>query len=65
MTDRDVLELLNMFMTAAQLAKSRNKYECNNNLSEAVLIELFKKAFPSLQNNINGQSVIKKILSQN
>ncbi len=54
-----------MFTTAAQIAKSRNKYEYNINLNEAMLNELFKKAFPSMQNDINRQSVIKKILSQN
>ena len=27
MTDKDALELLNMFTTAAQIAKSRNKFE--------------------------------------
>ncbi|MCD7878772.1 MAG: hypothetical protein LUG16_02425 [Candidatus Gastranaerophilales bacterium] len=65
MTDKDVLELLNMFTTAVQIAKSRNKYEYNINLNEAMLNELFKKAFPSMQNDINRQSIIKKILSQN
>ncbi len=65
MTDKDVLELLNMFTTAVQIAKSRNKHEYNINLNEAMLNELFKKAFPSMQNDINRQSIIKKILSQN
>ena len=35
-----------MFTTAAQIAKSKNKIEYHMNLNEAVLNELFKKAFP-------------------
>ena len=34
MTDKDALELLNMFTTAAQIAKSRNKFEYTLNLNE-------------------------------
>lgn len=63
MTDKDALELLNMFTTAAQIAKSKNKYEFHLKMSEAALIELLKRAFPSLQNNINISNIAKNILS--
>lgn len=62
MTDKEALELLNMFTTAAQIAKSKNKHEFHLKMSEAVLVELLKKAFPSLKNNINTVSIAKKIL---
>lgn len=62
MTDKDALELLNMFTTAAQIAKSKNKQEFHLKMNEAVLVELLKKAFPSLKNNINTVSIAKKIL---
>lgn len=63
MTDKDALELLNMFTTAAQIAKSRNKYEYHLKMDEAVLIELLKKAFPSMHRNINIASIAKNILN--
>lgn len=62
MTDKDALELLNMFTTAAQIAKSRNKQEFRLKMSEATLVELLKKAFPSLKNNINTINIAKNIL---
>ncbi len=62
MTDKDALELLNMFTTAAQIAKSRNKVEYNLKMNEAMLTELLKKAFPSLADNINTLNIAKKIL---
>lgn len=65
MTDKDALELLNMFTTAAQLAKSRNKYEYNLKMNETELIELLKKAFPSLKNNANIKNIAKNILESN
>lgn len=63
MTDREALELLNMFITATQIAKSKNKHEFHLKMSEAALIELLKKAFPSLQNNINISNIAKHILN--
>lgn len=63
MTDRDALELLNMFTTAAQIAKSRNRHEFHLKMDEATLIVLFKKAFPSMQNNINTINIVKNILN--
>ncbi len=63
MTDKDALELLNMFTTAAQIAKSRNKYEFHLKMQEAVLVELLKKAFPSSRNNINYVNIANKILN--
>ncbi len=65
MTDKDALELLNMFTTAAQIAKSRNKFEYHLNLNEALLNELFKKAFPLMKDDINRQCIIKKLLANN
>lgn len=62
MTDRDALELLNMFTTAAQIAKSRNRYEYHLKMDESTLIELLKKAFPSLKNNVNIANIAKSIL---
>ena len=56
MTDKDALELLNMFTTAAQIAKSRNKFEYTLNLNENDLNELFKKAFPFMKDNVSKQN---------
>lgn len=63
MTDKEALELLNMFTTAAQIAKSRNKVEYNLKMNEVTLTELLKKAFPSLRDNINISSIVKNILN--
>ncbi len=65
MTDKDALELLNMFATAVQIAKSRNKFEYQMNLNEAILDEMFKKAFPFMRDDLNRQSLIKKLMSNN
>lgn len=64
MTDKDALELLNMFTTAAQIAKSRNTQEFHLKMDEAALVELLKKAFPSLNKNINTINIAKKILGE-
>ncbi len=64
MTYKDALELLNMYTTAAQIAKSKNKHEFHLKMDEATLIELLKKAFPSLQNNINIANIAKSILEE-
>ncbi len=53
MNYKDALELQNMFTTAAQIAKARNKNECNFQIQEDVFIEFFKKAFPTLKNNVD------------
>lgn len=63
MTDKDALELLNMFTTAAQIAKSRNKREFHLKMTEATLIELLKKAFPAKRNDVNFANIAKSILS--
>ena len=63
MIDKDVLELLNMYTAAAQLAKSRNKYEYHEKMNEVVLTELLKKAFPALRNDINVMILAKSILN--
>lgn len=63
MTDKDALELLNMFTTAAQLAKSRNKFEYNLKMDETVLMELLIKAFPAMRDNVNLKNIAKNILN--
>lgn len=63
MTDKDALELLNMFTTAAQLAKSRNTHEFCLKMNETVLAELLKKAFPAMKNNVNIMNIAKNILN--
>lgn len=59
MNYKDALELQNMYTTAAQLAKARNQYEYTLKLREAAFIELFKKAFPTLRDNINFINIAK------
>ena len=51
--DKDALQILNMFMTATQMAKSRNVIEFRYHVQRAALLELFKKAFPFIQNEAN------------
>lgn len=63
MTDKDALELLNMFTTAAQIAKSRNAHEFRLKMNEAVLVELLKKAFPAMKNDANIANLAKNILN--
>lgn len=63
MTDRDVLELLSMFTTAAQIAKSRNKVDYKLKIDEATLVQLFKKAFPSLKNEVTVAKIVKDIMA--
>ncbi len=65
MTDRDALELLNMFTTAAQIAKSKNKVEYNLKMDEVLMAELLKKAFPAMKNNANIIKIAKNILKYN
>ncbi len=63
MTDKDALELLNMFVTAAQIAKARNKYEYHLKINEAILVEWLKKAYPSKKDSINFAALAKNILA--
>lgn len=63
MTDKDALELLNMFTTAAQLAKTKNTHEFHLKMNETVLVELLKKAFPAMKNNVNIVNIAKNILN--
>lgn len=51
--DKEALQMLNMFMTATQMAKSRNAFEYHYHVQRAALLELFKKAFPFIQNEAN------------
>ena len=64
MTDRDVLELLNIFTTAAQIAKTRNKHEYHLKITETAMIELLKKAFPSIKNEIKIANIAKNIINE-
>lgn len=63
MTDKDALELLNMFTTAAQIAKSRNTQEFHLKMDEATLVELLKKAYPAMKKNMNIINIAKNILN--
>ena len=63
MTYKDALELLNIFTTSAQIAKSRNTKEYHLNIDEATLIELLKKAFPRIKNEVNIVNIAKSILN--
>lgn len=56
--DKEALQILNMFMTATQIAKSRNAFEFHYNVKRAALIELFKKAFPYIQNESNLLNIV-------
>lgn len=64
MSYKDALELLNMFTMAAQIAKSKNKYEVHLDIDEATLAELLKKAFPSLKNKKDVINIAREILEQ-
>jgi len=52
-----------MFTTAAQIAKSQNKYEYHLKMDEATLVELLKKAFPKMKDSTNILSLAKQILN--
>lgn len=62
MTDKEALELLNMYTTAAQLAKARNTHEFRLKMNETVLVELLKKAFPAMKNDVKIVNIAKNIL---
>lgn len=62
MTDKDVLELLNMFTTAAQIAKAKNTVEYKLEMDEFALAELLKKAFPSISGNTDVLNMARNIL---
>ena len=60
---KDALELQNMFTTAAQLAKIKNKHEFHLKMTEATLVELLKKAFPTIKDEITIINLAKTILN--
>jgi len=64
MNYKEALELQNMFTTAAQIAKSRNQCEYNIKIQEAVFVEMFKKAFPAMSDNINLLNIAKSIYNR-
>ena len=47
--DKEALQILNMFMNATQNAKLKN-IEVNYHIERETLFQLFKKAFPLIQN---------------
>ena len=59
MNYKDALELQSMYTTAAQIAKSANRYEFNYQIQEALFMEFFKKAFPSYRDYINMHIIMK------
>lgn len=42
-----------IYTTAAQLAKSRNTNTFHLKINKAILVELLKKAFPLMKNDVN------------
>ena len=56
--DKEALQMLNMFMTATQIAKSKNVIEFRYHVKRATLLELFKKAFPFIQNEANLLNIV-------
>ena len=62
MTEKDILELQNIYTIAAQTAKKNNKFEYKLKMQENKFIELFKKAFPNMKDNINTADIAKSIL---
>ena len=62
MSAEDALELLNMFTTAAQMAKLKNKKEIHLEVDESYLISLLKKAYPKINDNNKLAQLAKNIL---
>lgn len=60
--DKEALQMLNMFMTATQIAKTKNVYELSYNIERKTLIELFKKAFPFIKNETSLLSFVDMAL---
>lgn len=65
MNYKEALEIQNMFTTAAQIAKARNKYEYHLKINEAALIKLLKKAFPKMKDDTSISNFAREILSNN
>lgn len=61
MRDKDALELLNMFTLAAQNAKAKNKYEFQLKIDENALMQILRKAFPSMKST-NIKNLANNIL---
>ncbi len=51
--NNNALQMLNMFKTATQIAQARNVYEFRYHIQRAALLELFKRAFPYIQDEAN------------
>lgn len=65
MTDKDILELQNMFTIAAQIAKSKDRLNYVLNLDESTFIEYLKQAFPYIKEEKKLIKLAKTILSAN
>jgi len=63
MNDKDALELLNMYTTATQIAKSKNQYEYHLKIDESLLVDYLKLAFPNLRKRMNVSLIAKTILN--
>ncbi len=58
-------ELLNIFTKAANIAKARNRQVFNEEISDAVKMELLKQVFPQNKDLINILAAIKNITNAN
>ena len=63
MTDKDVVELQNIFTTAAQIAKSKDKINYVLKMDEDTLIGYLKQAFPKLKDKDKITYLAKTILN--
>ena len=57
--NNNALQMLNMFKTATQIAQAKNVYEFRYQVQRAVLLELFKKAFPYIQDETNLLNLVE------
>ena len=51
--NNNALQMLNMFKTATQIAQARNVHEFRYHVQRSALLELFKRAFPYIQDEAN------------
>ena len=61
--DKEALQILNMFLTATQIAKSKNVHEFKYHIQRTALLELFKKAFPFVKDETNLLNIVDIALS--
>lgn len=58
-------DLLNIFTKAAKIAKAQNQYTYNEEINDAVKLELLKQVFPQNKDLINILAVMKNITNAN